>query len=111
MVPLLKPSKAPSVAGSYRTISLLCALSKILERLILNKVLVLLPICSFQQAFQSLLSITTLPHALSQSILESLINDGKLAPRYLDAAINVSKVFETFPCRKLVAKIIETQLP
>lgn len=38
VTPILKPSKDPTITTSYRPISLLCAFSKILERIILNRI-------------------------------------------------------------------------
>jgi hypothetical protein len=38
VTPILKPSKSPTSPESYRPISLLCAVSKILERIILNRI-------------------------------------------------------------------------
>ena len=109
MIPLLKPGKPPSVAGSYRPISLLCTPSKVLERLILDKVLPLFPVRSFQHGFKSLHSTSTLLTTVSQSVLEGL-NHGKPALRSLVAAIDISKAFDTVPRYKLVSKILDTQL-
>ena len=82
IIPLLKPGKSPTVAWSYRPISLLCTPSKILERLVLNRITPFLPFSPSQHGFRSLHSNTTLLTSLSQSILEGL-NHGKPAPRSL----------------------------
>ena len=109
MLPLLKPGKPPSVAGSYRPISLLCTPSKVLERLILDKVLPLFPVRSFQHGFKSLHSTSTLLTTVSQSVLEGL-NHGKPALISLVAASDISKAFDTVSRYKLVSKILDTQL-
>ena len=109
MIPLLKPGKPPSVAGSYRPISLLCTPSKVLERLVLDKVLPLFPVRSIQHGFKSFHSTSTLLTTVSQSVLEGL-NHGKPALRSLVAAIDISKAFDTVPRYKLDSKILDTQL-
>ena len=109
IVPILKPGKPPTIPGSYRPISLLCTISKVLERLVLNKISPLLPISSTQHGFRPLHSTSTLLTSLSQSILEGL-NHSKPAPRSLVAAIDISKAFDTVPRYRLVSKILDTEL-
>ena len=110
IIPLLKPGKPPNHAGSYRPISLLCTASKILERLVLNKITPLLPLSPTQHGFRALHSTTSLLTCLSQSILEGL-NHGKPALRSLVAAIDLSKAFDTVPRYSLVSKLLDTDLP
>ena len=106
---LLKPGKPPSVAGSARPLSLLCTPSKVLERLILDKVLPLFTVCSFQHGFKSQHCTSTLLTTVSQSVLK-VLNHGKPVLRFLVAAIDISKAFDTVLRYKLVSKILDTQL-
>ena len=59
--------KRPSVVASYRLSSLLCTPSKLLEKLVFNKVISLLPVSNFQNNFMLLHFTTTILVALSQS--------------------------------------------
>ena len=60
IVPLLKPGKPSTLAAFYQPISLLSTLSKILERLVLDKILTFIPLSASQHGFQSLHSTSTL---------------------------------------------------
>ena len=110
IIPLLKPGKSPTIAGSYRPISLLCTPSKILERLVLDRITPFLPLSPTQHGFRSLHSTSTLLTSLSQSILEGL-NHGKPALRSLVAAIDLSKAFDTVSRYGLISKLLDTALP
>ena len=88
---------------------LLCTPSKIFERLILDKVLPLFPVDSFQHGFKSLLSTSTLLTTVSQSVFKGL-NHGKPALRSLVAAIDISKAFDTVSWYKLISKMLDAQL-
>ena len=94
-------------AWQDRPISLLCTPSKVFEKLILDKVFPLFPICSFQHGFKAPHSTSTLLTTVSQSVLDGL-NHSKLALRSLVAAIDISKAFDTVPRYKLVSKILDT---
>ena len=78
-------------------------------RLILDKVLPLFPVRSFQHSFKSLHSTSILLTTVSQSVLKGL-NHGGPVLKSLVAAIDISKAFDTVPQYKLVSKILDTQL-
>ena len=110
IIPILKPAKPPTAASSYRPISLLCTPSKILERLVLEKISPHVPLSPTQHGFRPLHSTSTLLTSLTQSTLEGL-NSSKPAFRTLLAAVDISKAFDTVPRHILIDKIIDTALP
>ena len=110
VIPILKPGKDPTSPSSYRPISLLSNVSKILERLVLNEIAPLIPLSSTQHGFRPQHSTTTLLCSLSQSVLEGF-NEKKPASRSLIAAIDISKAFDTVPRYLLIAKILQSEVP
>ena len=109
IVPILKPGKNPTIAASYRPVSLLSNVSKILERLVLAKITPDLTFSPTQHGFRSQHSTTTLLTNLSQKILQGL-NNSKPAPRAIVAAVDISKAFDTVPIPILISKILATNL-
>ena len=109
IIPLLKPDKDPKIAASYRPISLLSNISKVLERLVLARAAPDLTFSPTQHGFRPLHSTTTLLTNLSQKILQGL-NSRKPAPRAIVAAVDISKAFDTVPAPILISKIIATNL-
>src|SRR5678815_4131319 len=69
IIPKLKPKKNPNSPSSYRPISLLCSISKLLEKLILNKISNPITLPDFQHGFKSNHSTTTALTSLTQHIL------------------------------------------
>ena len=110
IIPILKPGKEPTKAASYRPISLLSNISKVLERLVLARITPDLPLSPTQHGFRSQHSTSTLLTNLSQQILQDL-NNSKPAPRTIVAAIDISKAFDTVPITILISKILATNLP
>ncbi len=110
IIPILKPGKSPTLPASYRPISLLCVLSKVLERLVLSKTEPFIRLSPSQHGFRSLHSTSTLLTSLCQSTLEGL-NHGKPALRSLVCAIDISKAFDTVPRYVLISKILRSGIP
>ena len=109
IIPILKPGKNPRIATSYRPISLLSNISKVLERLVLAKITPHLNLSPTQHGFRSQHSTSTLLTDLSQKILEGL-NKNKPAQRSIVAAIDISKAFDTVPIPVLTSKILAADL-
>src|SRR5678815_2636645 len=59
IIPKLKPKKDPNSPSSCHPISLLCSISKLLEKLILNKISQSIPLPDFQHGFKTNHSTTT----------------------------------------------------
>lgn len=110
VIPILKPGKDPTSPSSYRPISLLSNVSKILERLVLNEIAPYIPFSSTQHGFRPQHFTTTLLCSLSQSVLEGF-NKKKPASRSLIVAIDISKAFDTVPRYLLIAKILQSEVP
>jgi hypothetical protein len=102
--------KPPTLAASYRPISLLCTPSKILERLILNKITPHIPLSPTQHVYRPLHSTSTLLTNLTQTVGEGLLGKPPAA-RTLVAAVDISKAFDTVPRCVLTSKILDTDLP
>ena len=109
IIPILKPNKSPTEPASYRPISLLCTLSKILERLVLAHITPHIPLSHTQHGFRPKHSTTSLLTNITQTTLEGF-NTNKPAPRTLIATIDISKAFDTVPRHTLINKILNTNI-
>ena len=104
--PNSKPDKDSRIAASYRPISLLSNISKILERLVFAKNTPVLNFSSTQHGFRSQHWTSTVLTDLAHKIREGL-NNNKPDPRSIVAAINTSKAIHT-PI--MIPKILTTDL-
>ena len=109
IITILKPGKDPTLASSYRPISLLSNVCKVLERLVLGGISSDLDLNPTQHGFRAKHSTSTLLTNLSQRVLEGF-NNRKPAPRSIVAAIDISKAFDTVPVPILISKILSTNL-
>jgi hypothetical protein len=109
IIPIPKPGKPPTDPASYRPISLLSNPSKILERLVLNRITPDIPLSPTQHGFRPLHSTTSLLANLTQTTLEGL-NGKAPANRTVLAAVDISKAFDTVPRHKLIEKILDTTI-
>jgi hypothetical protein len=109
IIPKLKPGKDPSNPSSYRPISLLSTISKLLEKLILNSILQYIPQQNFQHGFKPNHSTTT---ALT-NIIQPIINGLNHTPYHktILIAIDINKAFDTVPRHNLIHKILQSNIP
>lgn len=110
VITVVKPGKDPSSASSYRPISLLSTISKLFEKLFLNKLRPYLTenniIPDHQFGFQQNHGTTEQVHRLAASILTSLDNKEYCSALFLDVAQAFDKVWH----EGLIYKI-KTSLP
>lgn len=111
VIPILKPGKDATLPQSYRPISLLCALSKILERVILVRINnfiddnEILP--NEQHGFRTKFSTTKQLHKLIKTAKESLANNKSTGVIMLD----VEKAFDRVWHKGLIYKMIMLNFP
>jgi sarcosine oxidase/L-pipecolate oxidase len=105
IIPTLKPGKLPKEPASYRPISLLSCTSKVLEKLIYNKIKNNTPIAPTQHGFRPNHSTSTLLTNLTQQILDGF-NQPSPPNRTLLLAIDINKAFDTTPRHQLTQKIL-----
>ena len=107
--PILKPGKPAEDSKSYRPISLLCAASKVLERLILPTLNASLTPNRTQHGFRPLHSTTTALLPLTTAIATGF-NQNKPATRTAALAIDFSKAFDSIHHPTLLNKIANSSL-
>ena len=110
IIPILKPNKPPSDPSSYRPISLLSPLCKLLEKILKNTISEFLPTNPSQHGFTPKLSTVTALTSLTQIALTGF-NQKKPPSRTLITSLDLSKAFDTVPIPNLIAKISRTALP
>ena len=64
IIPMLKPNKSPDQSTSYRPISLLSTLAKLLEKLVLGPLTEHLQLAEHQHGFRKMHNTTTALHAI-----------------------------------------------
>src|SRR5215470_12727900 len=108
IIPILKPNKNPTDPTSYRPISLLSTISKLFEKLILNRIQQYLPVSPTQHGFKKQYSTTTLLTDLTQHILTGFNQKPPL--RTVLTTIDINKAFDTVPRHILIDKILNTDM-
>ncbi|KAF2345304.1 Reverse transcriptase domain, partial [Trinorchestia longiramus] len=96
IIALPKANKSPTDKALYRPITLLCTLSKVVERLILNVTTPHVPLSPTQHGYRPHHSTTTLHTKIAQSMQDN-INSRKPAKRTLLLTIDISKPFDAIP--------------
>ena len=108
IVPLLKVGKPRDLGSSYRPISLLSPVAKVLERLVLHR-MAPLPLRPFQHGFRSGHSTTTallpLVHAAANGF-----NERRPPSRTIAMAVDFSRAFDTVNHRKLLDALNNSNL-
>ena len=107
IVPILKPNKPPNLPESYRPISLLSTISKLMEKLVLARIKPHLPISPEQHGFREQHSTSTLLTNVTQTILDGF-NQQAPPLRTVLVAVDISKAFDTVPRYILSNKILNT---
>ena len=107
IIPLPKPNKDKNLGKSYRPISLLSNIAKILERVILNRIQPHLPNKAYQHGYKKKHSTTT---ALQQvtHIIASGFNQERPPKRTITIAVDMSRAFDVVNHNKLIERMINS---
>ena len=109
IIPILKPGKSADQGLSYRPISLLSPIVKILERLIKPDVVAALPKHKDQHAYTPLHSTVTALLPIATQIAIGF-NDNKPARRTAVAALDISKAFDSVDHTLFIEEICNSVL-
>jgi len=109
IIPLLKPGKSAGEGPSYRPISLLSPLAKILEAVLLPQINESVTLEDHQHGFRKGRSTTTALHAINEHIADGL-NRKKPVHRTVSVAIDLSRAFDTVDHHLLLQDISELNL-
>ena len=110
IVPILKPNKNPDEGTSYRPISLLSPIVKILEKIILPDITQNIPNTETQHGFKKEHSTSTALHNIHEKISQGF-NMRKPHHRTIMVALDMSKAFDTVNTHTLIKKIQNTNIP
>ena len=109
IIPLPKPGKPSEEGLSYRPISLLCPLVKLLERILLGRITEALPKGANQHGFAPLHSTTTAVFPIANRIATAF-NEIKPASRVATVAVDISKAFDSVDTNMLLDRIADSNL-
>ena len=103
IIPIPKPNKDPGIGTSYRPISLLSPIAKIMEKIILPHITENIQINPHQHGFKTHHSTTTALHQLTNQITKGF---NKLQPpdRTIIVSLDLSKAFDTVNIHTLIYK-------
>lgn len=110
IVPLLKPGKNSDQAKSYRPISLLSPVAKLLEKLLLPAFTDNIELADHQHGFRKNHSTTTALHQIHGHISYGL-NQKQPCRRTIMVALDMSRAFDTVALETLLDDIFDTTLP
>ena len=109
IIPILKPGKPPNLSSSYRPISLLSPMVKILERLLLPYITSSLPHSNTQHGFVPFHSTTISLLPLDTKVANGF-NENKLPTHTAAIAIDISKAFDGVDHTLLLQQISNSPL-
>ena len=110
IIPLLKPGKPDDTGKSYRPVSLLFPLVKVLETLLLPTLTEHLPIADHQHGFRKGRFTTTVLHEIDCHITRGL-NKRKPFERTVLVALDLRAAFDTVNINKLLNIIFASKIP
>ena len=110
IIPLLKPGKPSNQGSSYRPITLLSPVVKVLESLLLPTLRENLPLADHQHGFRAGHSTTTALCEVATSISDGL-NSKRPHQRTVVVALDLKKAFDTVSHTKLLQDIYDSTLP
>ena len=109
ILPLLKPGKPKEQGTSYRPISLLCPASKVLERLMLNRILPHIHLADTQHGFRKGRSTTTALLPLAHQVASGF-NQNCPPLRTVAMAVDFSKAFDTVNHTALLRSLLNSTM-
>ena len=109
VLPVLKPGKPADQGTSYRPISLISPVVKILERLLLPSLTSAFVLSPTQHGFRPFRSTTTALLPIISKVSEGF-NQSKPAARTVVVAIDLSKAFDTVDLTLLIQQIAKSSL-
>ena len=104
IIPIPKPGKDPNQGTSYRPISLLSPIAKLLEKILLTEIKHNLPAVHHQHGFKEKHSTTTALQLIYNHISTGF-NKRKPPDRTIAVALDMSKAFDTVNLHRLINKI------
>ena len=110
IIPLLKPGKSPDDATSYRPISLLSPVVKLLESLVLLSITPHIELAEHQHGFRKGRSTTTALHLIHDQIYRGLIGV-RPCSRTIMVALDLKRAFDTVSHIRLFDDIMNTSIP
>ena len=111
IIPILKPNKDKRIGKSYRPISLLSNIAKLLERIILKRILPHIPNVSYQHGYKKKHSTTTALQKITYLISKGF-NKKQPPDRSITVAVDMSRAFDVVDHTKLIEKLINnTTIP
>lgn len=110
IVPLPKPGKPQDQATSFRPISILSPVAKLLEALILPYINNAFTPATYQHGFRKDHSTTTALHQIHEQISNGL-NQKRPCSRTVLVALDMKKAFDTVQHSKLLRDVNETSMP
>ena len=109
IIPLLKPGKPADKGSSFRPISLLSPLAKILEAVLLPTISDSIDLATHQHGFRKSRSTTTALQNIANKVTKGL-NQKKPVDRTVAVAIDLSKAFDTVSHEILITEILSLDL-
>ena len=110
IIPILKPDKSATNGESYRPISLLSPVAKVLESLLLPSLKQHFVLAPHQHGFRESYSTTTALQEITSKIANGL-NQRRPPERTIVAALDLSKAFDTVDHSELISDITNSTLP
>ena len=103
-------AKQRHIGTSYRPIALLSPMAKVLERIILNKIVNKINLSKTQHGFRKEHSTSTALHEITATIAAGF-NKSKPPDRTIAIQLDMSKAFDTVNHNKLMLKLMNTDIP
>ncbi|XP_073841483.1 uncharacterized protein [Musca autumnalis] len=110
IIPILKPDKSATNGESYRPISMLSPVAKVLESLLLPSLKQHFHLASHQHGFREAHSATTALQEITTKIANGL-NQRRPPKRTIVAALDLSKAFDTVDHSMLISDVMNPPFP
>ncbi|KAI5755231.1 hypothetical protein M8J77_015233 [Diaphorina citri] len=110
IIPLLKPGKDANDSKSFRPISLLSPVAKLLESILLPCITDNITLAEHQHGFRKNFSTTTALHMLQNQISNGL-NQERPCERSIMVALDLSKAFDSISIEILLEDLLNTDIP
>src|SRR6476469_2024715 len=110
IIPIPKPNKDPGLGTSYRPITLLSPIAKIIEKIILLYITANIPNNPHQHGFKTNHSTSTALHQLTNQITQGF-NKPQAPDRTIVVSLDLSKAFDTVDIHSLIHKLHHTNIP